>query len=70
MTLSKQYNNLDHRPHPPESKEWILLKDVCKKIDKIEEAMKLQGVSNQIIVKMFELIRKEPMYGPMLEDEE
>ena len=67
MTLTEKHNQMDHLPG---SKEWILLKDVCTKVDKIEEAMKLQGVSNQIIAKMFELIRKEPMYGPMLEDNE
>ena len=67
MTLSDEYKSLDYVPG---QKEWILLKDVCTKVDKIEEAMKLQGVSNQIIAKLFELIRKEPMYGPMLEEDD
>ena len=55
--------------HLPGDKEWIIIKHICERVDKIEEVMKLQGVSNQIIEKMFELIIKEPTYGPMLEDE-
>ena len=67
MTLSERYEKMNHLPG---DKEWIIIKHICERVDKHDEVMKLQGVSNQIISKMFELIRKEPMYGPMLEDDE
>ena len=68
MTLSDKYKDLDFVPG---QKEWILLKDVCKEVDRLKELVESQGVCIKVLEKMLDLhINKEPTYGPMLEDDE
>ena len=76
MTLAEKHKEMDHLPG---HKEWILLEDVCKEVDRLKETMKivlnttekLVDSTSVLLVKVNELNKfVGPLRDQMEEDEE